>query len=279
MYVCNLNAFVVENTVINMASNPSNSSTPNSTLLRGLAIMNAVANSSRPLSIADLVNELGLAKPTVHRIASQLEEENYLQRNPSDKRFVIGLKLKEFSTSILSNNSIGAPRRAILEALSNEIGETCNCTMLDGYHTVYFDRVECNWPIKINLHPGSKLPLHATASGKLFLAYMKKSDRQRILEATPLAASTEHTITSIDELNTQLKIIKKQAIAFDNEEFIDGMIAIALPVFDNKNRICFTVAVHAPTTRQTIESLSEYIPSLHHAADALAESYCNKDRN
>lgn len=257
-----------------MALDPSNSDTPNSTLLRGLAIMNAVANSTRPLSIADLVNELGLAKPTVHRIASQLEEENYLQRNPSDKRFVIGNKLKKFSTNILSNNSVGAPRRAILEALSNEIGETCNCTMLDGYHTVYFDRVECNWPIKINLHPGSKLPLHATASGKLFLAHMKKSDRNRILSAATLEASTEHTITSEEKLKDQLKTIKKQGIAFDNEEFIDGMIAIAVPVFDTKNRIFLTVAAHAPTTRQTIDSLSEYIPSLQHAANALAESYC-----
>ncbi len=260
-----------------MPKDLSNSESPNSTLLRGLAIMNSVANSPRPLSIADLVNELGLAKPTVHRIASQLEDENYLQRNPSDKRFVIGNKLKEFSTNILSNSTLGAPRRAILEALSNEIGETCNCTMLDGNRTVYFDRVECNWPIKINLHPGSRLPLHATASGKLFLAYMKKGDRNRILDAAPLSACTEDTITSSEELKTQLTSIKKQGIAFDHEEFIDGMIAIAVPVFDNKNRICFTVAVHAPTTRQTIESLSEYIPSLHHAADALAESYCTNN--
>ncbi len=258
-----------------MPNDLSNSESPNSTLLRGLAIMNTVAHSTRPLSIADLVSELGLAKPTVHRIASQLEEENYLQRNPTDKRFVVGHKLREFSTNILSNSSVGAPRRAILEALSNEIGETCNCTMLDGYHTVYFDRVECNWPIKINLHPGSRLPLHATASGKLFLAYMRTADRNRILDAAPLSQLTKHTITSNEDLKAQLSHIKKQGIAFDNEEFIDGMIAIAVPVFDNENRICFTVAVHAPTTRQTIESLSEFIPSLHKAADALAESYCS----
>lgn len=254
---------------------PSQYDTPKSTLLRGLAIMNAVANSSRPLSIADLVGELGLAKPTVHRIALQLEEEDYLQRNPSDKRFVIGHRLREFSTNILSNHSIGAPRRAILQALSNKIGETCNCTMLDGCQTVYFDRVECNWPIKINLHPGSRLPLHATASGKLFLAYMRAAERNRILDATPLSASTVHTITSSDDLKVHLKSIKKQGVAFDNEEFIDGMIAIAVPIFDNENRMCFSVAVHAPTTRQTLESLSKYIPSLQHAATALAASYCN----
>lgn len=260
-----------------MPQENSNSDTPNSTLLRGIAIMSAVANAPQPLSISDLVNILELPKPTVHRIASQLEEENYLQRNPSDKRFEVGSKLKELSTDILSNASTGAPRRAILEALSNEIGETCNCTMLDGNRTVYFDRVECNWPIKINLHPGSRLPLHATASGKLFLAYMKKNSRKRILEAAPLASSTKHTITSDKALNEQLKEIKKHEIAYDNEEFIDGMIAIAVPVFDHKKQICFTVAVHAPTTRQTMESLSQFIPSLRKAADALADSYCTKE--
>ncbi|MCL4115013.1 UNVERIFIED_CONTAM: hypothetical protein GTU68_036127 [Idotea baltica] len=250
---------------------------PNSTLLRGLAILNAVANSSRPLSTSELVNELGLAKPTVHRIASQLTEENYLQRNPSDKRFVIGNKLKEFSTNILSNNTVGAPRRAILEGLADKIGETCNCTMLDGNHIVYFDRVECNWPIKINLHPGSRLPLHATASGKLFLAFMKKADRTRLLNASTLKANTEHTMTSIDDLELELKKIKKHKLAFDTEELIDGMIAIAVPVFDNKNRICFTVAVHAPTTRHSIQSLSENISYLQQAATALAENYCTQN--
>ena len=137
-----------------MAKQQDSTSSPNSTLLRGLSILDAVASSPRPLSITDLVTELDLAKPTVHRIAAQLVDENYLQRNPTDKRFVIGNKLREFSTNILSNNTIGAPRRAILEALSNEIGETCNCTMLDGYQTVYFDRVECNWPIKNQSSPG-----------------------------------------------------------------------------------------------------------------------------
>ena len=60
---------------------------------------------------------------------------------------------------------------------------------------------------------------------------MKKADKSRILKAAPLTASTEHTITSVDTLFDQLKVIKKQGIAFDNEEFIDGMIAIAVPVF------------------------------------------------
>lgn len=244
-------------------------------MLRGLAILQAVAKAERPISIAEMVEELGLAKPTVHRISQQLETAGYLQRDPGSKRFVIGNQLKDFSLQVLSNSSVGAARHAILEALSEEIGETCNCTMLDGNHTVYFDRVECNWPIKVNLHPGSRLPLHATASGKLFLAYMKPKERQRLLSAAPLSRNTERTIVSPDLLEEQLKKIKEEGVGYDNEELLDGMVAIAVPVFDKNNRICFTVAAHAPTTRKQLDDLRQYIPSLRRASVALAASYCS----
>jgi len=236
-----------------------------------------VTEAPRGISISELVELTSLAKPTVHRITLQLETEGYLQRSPIDKRFVIGNKLKEFSLTILSNASVGAPRHAILEALSEEIGETCNCTMLDGNHTVYFDRVECNWPIKINLHPGSRLPIHATASGKLFLAHMKPRERKRLLEAAPLSRNTERTVVSPELIEEELKKIKKEGVGYDNEEFLTGMVAIAVPVFDKSNRVCFTVAVHAPTTRKRLDDLRQYIPSLRKAAAALASSYCTAE--
>lgn len=253
--------------------------TPNisSALLRGIAIMEKVAGSPRGFSIAELMEELCLPKPTVHRIATQLEDEGYLQRNPADKRFVIGNTLKELSLSILANSSVGAPRHAILEALADEIGETCNCTMLDGNHIVYFDRVESNWPVKVNLNPGSRLPLHATASGKLFLAYMKPRDRRRLLKAAPLSSNTPRTQTDPDMLELELKQVKENGVSYDNEELFTGMVAAAVPVFDLQNRICFTVAVHAPTARQRLEDLQQHIPTLQRAAAALSESYCSSD--
>lgn len=256
-----------------MANTPST----NSTLFRGMVIMREVAASQRGLSVVELMEVIGLPKPTVHRIAVQLESEGYLQRNPVDKRFMIGSVLKEFSLSILSNSVVGAPRHAILEALSGEIGETCNCTMLDGNHTVYFDRVECNWPVKINLRPGSRLPLHATASGKLFLAYMKPRDRKRLLRAAPLSANTRRTITNPEQLEQELKKIREEGVGQDNEELFDGMVAIAVPVFDRLDQICFTVAVHAPTARRQLDDLRRYVPSLRRAADAMAASYCEDD--
>lgn len=254
----------------------ANATGSNSTLFRGMKIMQQIAEANRGLSIAELVELVDLPKPTVHRIATQLEEEGFLLRGP-DKRFVVGSTLKKFALSVQANRSVGAPRHAILEQLSQEVGETCNCSMLDGHRTVYFDRVEYNWPIKVDLHLGSKLPLHATASGKLFLAYMKPSERKRILQATPLTQRTEQTITSLDALEAQLKLIRKEGVGFDNEELLTGMVAVSVPVFNLAKRICFTVAVHAPTNRKSLDDLREYVPALRRAAAALSASYCDHE--
>lgn len=249
-----------------------------SSLVRGLSLLQAVVDSPRALSLTELVKTLGLPKPTVHRMALQLELEGLLQRSPMDKSFMVGPNLKQLALSTLSNSLVGAARHAILEALSQEIGETCNCTMLDGNQVVYFDRAECNWPIKINLHPGSRLPLHATASGKLFLAYMKPQIRKRLLEAAPLSRNTNQTIVSPKLLEEELKTIKADGISYDNEELITGMVAAAVPVFDKSNNVCFTVAVHAPTARMQIEDLRQWIPSLRRAASSLAASYCDSEQ-
>jgi IclR family acetate operon transcriptional repressor len=92
--------------------------------------------------VSDLFEELDIPKPTVHRITSQLEEAGYLQYGPNNKRLTIGSNLKNIGFDVLANRASTAPRHGILRALSEEIEGTCNCAMLDGDHTIYFDRVE-----------------------------------------------------------------------------------------------------------------------------------------
>ena len=242
----------------------------NSPLLRGLLILEKVATSSRALTVADLLEELDIPKPTVHRITAQLEEAGYLQYEPNNKRLTIGSRLKNIGFDVLTNRVSTAPRHAILRALSEEIEETCNCTMLDGDHTIYFDRVESDWPYRIDLKIGSHLPLHCTASGKLYLAHMPANQRKKLISAAPLKQYTERSITDRVQLEAELKLIKRDGIGVDNEEFVPGMVALAVPVFNAKNEICFTVAVHAPAIRKPLTLLRQYLPSLKRAAASMS---------
>jgi IclR family acetate operon transcriptional repressor len=246
-------------------------------LFRGLKILQKVAESSRAITVADLIEEFDIPKPTLHRITAQLEEAGYLQYEPNNKRLTIGPNLKDLAFDVITNNSIAVPRHTILKALSEEIGETCNCTMLNGDHIVYFDRVESDWPYRIDLKVGSKIPLHCTACGKLFLAYMPAKQRKMLISAAPLKRYTERSITDLTYLEDELKRIKHDGIGVDNEEFIPGMVALAVPVFDHNNQICFTVAVHAPSIRKSLDEIRQYIPSLKRSAATMASFYCQTE--
>lgn len=248
-----------------------------STLIRGFLIVEKIVQADRPLSSAYLAEELDLPKATVHRIAQQLEEEGLLQREPGGKRFTGGRRLRRLAMATLSNSVLTAHRTAILQALSKEVGETCNLTVLDGNEIVYLDRVETNWPYRIHLPVGSHLPLHCTATGKLFLANMKPAARRRLLEGLTLTRHTELTITDIDALEAQLRRIAEEGVGYDTGEYLEGMVAVAVPVIGEDNAMCFAVAIHAPSVRKSVGELRQYLPTLRHAAARLAAAECAQD--
>jgi IclR family acetate operon transcriptional repressor len=245
-----------------------------STLIRGFLIAEKIVQADRPLSSAYLAEALDLPKATVHRIAQQLEEEGLLQRAPGGKRFTGGKRLRELAMATLSNAVIGAPRRAILQALSDEVGETCNLTVLEDNAIVYLDRVETNWPYRIHLPVGSHLPLHCTATGKLFLAYMKPAARRRLLGSLTLKRHTDLTITDAAQLERQLDRITDEGVGYDTGEYLEGMVAVAVPVIGEDGQMCFAIAIHAPSARKSLDELRQYLPTLRHAAARMAALEC-----
>lgn len=243
-----------------------------SALGRGFQLLQWVVEHDRPVSSVEAAEALKLPKPTVHRVALQLEEIGLLQRAPNSRKFVGGPQLRDLSLAALSHGLIGSDRHAILQNLSEEIEETCNCTVLDGNRLVYFDRVEANWPMRIHLPVGSRVPLHATAGGKMFLAMVPSAQRQRLLDSLDFEAHTALTITDRDALEQQLAQIRKSGVSEDRGEFLDGLIALAVPVFDQRKRVCFVIAVHAPTVRRSIEELYQFLPAVRRAAEQLSQT-------
>lgn len=250
----------------------SQGNTNQSALLKGLAITEKVVQADRPVSSAYLAEVLDYPKASVHRICQQLESEGVLQREPDGKRFMGGKRLRALALATLSNSTLSAARHIVLESLSEELGETCNLTALDGHEVVYLDRVESNWPYRIHLPVGSHLPLHCTATGKLFLAYMKSAQRRQMLKSLKLTAHTELTITGAEALEAELDKIVENGFSFDSGEYLEGMIAIAVPVINPEGQSVMALAIHAPSARKSLDELRQYLPVLRHAAGQMAES-------
>jgi DNA-binding IclR family transcriptional regulator len=243
-----------------------------STTARAFALLECVAASAEPLALPDLVQATGFPKSTVHRLLLLLESEHLLAREPDGKRYTAGPRLATLSLAALKNPAHRAERHAVLQGLVDEVGETCNFTMLDGNEVVYLDRVEAHWPLRLMLAPGSHVPLHCTASGKLFLALMPAARRRRLLAAASLKRLTGKTITDKHRLLRELERIRFEKVGTDDEEFLVGLTAVAVPVVDSKQRILATVAVHAPTSRMSIETARTHVPALRRAAAKIART-------
>jgi DNA-binding IclR family transcriptional regulator len=169
-----------------------------------------------------------------------------------------------------------ADRHAILSRLVSEIGETCNFTMLDGDHVVYLDRVETSASVRLHLEVGSRVPLHCTASGKLFLAHLPARRRRAILGRGPLKRHTERTITAVERLEAALRRIRATGIGTDNGEFLSGTVCVAVPVPDPQGRVRVALAAHGPAPRMTLRKALGFIPALKRAAAEIADTMAHE---
>jgi DNA-binding IclR family transcriptional regulator len=159
----------------------------------------------------------------------------------------------------------------VLVGLNQQIGETCNLAVPDKDEMVYVDRVETHWPLRIALHIGSRVPLHATAAGKVTLAFLSPDALQRYLLTGTLQAITARTITDPDALRAEIDQVKAQGYATDQEELVEGMIAVAVPVLDSRNNFCATLSFHAPTQRLSLQQGLAHLNDLRHAAEKLGQ--------
>ena len=241
-------------------------------LLRAFALLEHVVHADGAVSLLELTEMAGLPKPTVYRILNVLEGAGLLQREPEGRRVTAGPRLTRFAFDALLSESVRAPRHAILKRLADDVGETVNLTMLDRGEVVYLDRVETAWPLRMTLVPGSRVPLHCTASGKLLLAMLTPVRRKRVIAELTLARFTDNTIVDARRLAVELAAIRKARLATDNEEYLAGLVCVAVPV-TAAGRIVACVAVHAPVARMSLDQALAHLPALRVAAAALGTSF------
>lgn len=254
------------------ASTPINGDTPT---LRLFALLEVVASKDQFFSLQSLAEETNIPKPTLHRMLQQLESAGLLERSGDSRLYGTGVRLRKLAENLLLNDTFHGARHGVLRALVNEVGESCNLTALSGSEVMYLDRVETAAPLRFYLHSGSRVPVHCSASGKLFLAAMTPAQRQRLLGHTALEAFTPKTLIDLDALEEEIKQVKRQGFALDNEEFLPGLqcIAVLVPSATGRSNLC--VAVQAPIMRLSPEKALSLLPALHRTADALRRIECD----
>ncbi len=243
------------------------------TNLRTLLILETLGRGSGPMSAAEIGREVGLPKQTIHRLCKTLVKEGFLVQERGGLR--PGRRMRAMATGVLHASTSHIARHQILRRLAEETGETVNFVVPEEGGMSYKDRVETDWPFRVQLPVGSHVPFHCTASGKTYLASLKKRDRERIIRSRALDQATPNTLTDPDHLMRELKLIARRGYALDNEEFIEGMVAVAVPVHDAKGRYMASIGVHGPVLRYSVARAESLSPVLEAAAADLADVMMN----
>ena len=252
--------------MLQILAEPSAHATTGSSAERSLRLLACLAQEGHALSLAQLAAELGLPKGTAHRLCMQLLETGFIARDTNERDFIVGPALRKLSLDTLNHGAVRGLRHQVLSELVKKIGETCNFTTLDGASVLYLDRVEAPWPWRLTLAVGEHVPLHCTASGKLFLALMPARQRDLLVSEMNLVAMTEATITSRAQLLQECENIARDGYSLDRQEFIDGLLALAVPVCDENGSMRAALAVHAPISRLSAEQALQRLPALKEAA-------------
>ncbi|MGH7307829.1 MAG: IclR family transcriptional regulator [Candidatus Rokuibacteriota bacterium] len=240
-----------------------------SPVVKALAILTHVARASGAMTLTELSAAAALPKPTAHRLARLLEQAGILGKDALTRRYVVGPALLELGFNALRNSPAQRNRRLLLERLSEKLGETVNLAILAGDEVLYLDRVESFWPLRMDFKPGSRVPIHATANGKLLLAHAEPGARARLLGTIRLTPVTARTITTRAQLERQLADIRRQGYSEDDEEFLAGVCCLAVPIRDHRGRVIAGLAVSAPSARFNLERARVHLADLQSVAGEL----------
>ncbi|SCZ70951.1 IclR family transcriptional regulator [Epibacterium ulvae] len=239
------------------------------TNLRLLLVIEEVAKRGVAVKPSDMVESLGLPKATIHRLLHTCETEGFLQRDLDGRAYGPGPRLRKLAADTMSSEHLRTARLTVLKAVAEELGETCNLATPDREGMIYLDRVETHWPLRIQMPIGTQVPFHCTASGKMYLSTLRPNTLEAILNVRTLKAHTDRSETNPAALMQEIETTRIRGYATDDQEFIDGMCAVAVPVLDTQGRLMATLSVHTPVQRHTLQDVIQFLPMLKTAARQL----------
>lgn len=218
-------------------------------LSRGLAVISTFSESSSPISLTDLSNQLRLSKSTIQRLTYTLQYLGYLDRDGETKKFRLGPKSLSLGFSVMRNLDLGKMAHPFLEETSKEIGETANLAIIDGTEIVYVERIKTQQILNINLQVGSRLPAYCTSMGKAMLAFLPEDRLEALLGKMNLTPLTSSTITHKEDLRKELRKVRTRGFAINNEELSNGLRSVAAPVRNFTGEVIAAVNIAVPSIR------------------------------
>ena len=235
---------------------------------RSITLLRRIAESHQPLNANELAQLCDLNRTTAWRILSTLELHGLVERDPFTQRYSISLELGRLAASADSGRLLQSSRAA-LESLADSTGEQVSLGTPTTFGFNYIDHVQPRSPRQVPRWLGPSGPLHATASGKVFLSFLPARERAALLQ-DPLEKFTPKTVDSAAKLESQLQHIAGDGFATCHGEHDILTSAVCAPVTDTSGRLVAVVDLCGPSQRLSSRRLKEIGPEVRDTADTIA---------
>ena len=220
-----------------------------STLAKGLAVMEWMARQARACRVTDVANAFGMARSNAHRTLQTLVECGWAVQDADTSAYRPSLRLFELGAMVSEAADIGALLPPHLAALAQASGETIHLAVLDGAEIVYLDKFDSPLPVAAYSRIGGRAPACCVASGKAMLAAARLDAAALRALFGALQPHTPHSIVDFDALQAELERSRARGYAENREEWRLGVCGLGVPVFDARGTAVAAVGMSVPSIR------------------------------
>lgn len=217
------------------------------TLVKGLQVLAALATHSHLSGVTELAHHLDLTKSNVHRLLQTLVSTGYVRNIENSGRYELTLRLWELGTAVVDRLDLATCATEGMARLSRLSRETVHLSILEEAEVVYLDKIDSLEPIRAYSRVGGRAPAYCVATGKALLAYASDDLIERVAqEARPF---TVNTITSVAELRRELAVVRAVGYAVNHGEWRDSVYGVAAPIRNAAGIVCAAIGLSGPADR------------------------------
>ena len=238
---------------------------------KAVRIIEYLESENRPLTLTEICTGLGLPKSTTSNILSTLKHFRYIEQRDNRGPFELGIRFLSLANNVRSHFSLTKAAAQNMEILTQETGETSKLSVLHYYESVTIHKVQSPREMSINTEVGRRFPLHAGAASKLLLAYASHDTKMTVLQQ-PLTRYTPNTIIDPNILAKELETIARQGYAMDKEEYIEGIVAIARPVFGGNGQVIASLSIPFLATGNNGSKVAQLLACLLLTANDISQA-------
>ena len=212
-------------------------------LSKALDVLTLFNSTEQDMSVSEISSLLKINVSTVHRTLLTLREYGFIEQNERNKRYYLGLEILTLAGKVLDHTKLRQVALTHLLDLSKRTGLRVNLGVIHRGDLMYLGGVEKPSLPTIYSHFGKKAPVHASSLGKVIAAFMPKDKVEQVIKDKGLVKYTPKTITDFDLLMQEFELIRTRGYAIDNEEHVDNIFCMALPIRDFSKEVIASISL------------------------------------